>query len=140
MNEQMQKPDAAARDALDHARAATQELHQAISGALAKRTGATKVEIEGAIQKAKAAADSTRSAMRPRHGAAQEQIKQRLTKAVDKLEAAEKHVAEGLKREAFHIAFGKALAEARTSLQNISEAVAAQRSEHAAKHPVKRAS
>ena len=32
--------------------------------------------------------------MRAQYGAAQEQIKQRLTKAVDKLEASEKHAAE----------------------------------------------
>jgi hypothetical protein len=76
MSERMiQKPDAAVRDALGHARAATQEFHRAISGTLAKRADAKKAEIEGAIQKAKTAAQSIRSAMRAQHGAAQEQIK-----------------------------------------------------------------
>ncbi len=49
------------RDALDHARTAAQEFHQAI-GVLAKRPDAKKAEIEGAIQKAKTAAESIRSA------------------------------------------------------------------------------
>ncbi len=143
MSEQMtQKAEATVRDALDHARTAAQEFHQAISGVLAKRPDAKKAEIEGAIQKAKTAAESIRSAMRAQFGAAQEQIKQRLTKAVDKLEASEKHAAESLKSsgEAFHTGLGKALADARASLQNISEAVAARRSANAAKHPLKRAS
>ncbi len=143
MSEQMmQKAEATMRDALDHARAAAQEFHQAISGVVAKRPDAKKAEIEGVLQKAKMAAESIRSAMRAQHGAAQEQIKQHLTKAADRLDASEKHAAESLKSsgEAFHAAFGKALADARASLQNISEAVAARRSANAAKHPLKRAS
>lgn len=136
----MEKPGAAARDALDHARVATQELHQTISGMLAKR--AAKAEVEGAIKKAKEAAEATRSAMRERQGAAQEAIKQRLTEAVNKLEASEKHVAESLKGsgEAVHANLGKALADARASVQNISEAVAARRSQAAKQASVKKAS
>ena len=58
MSEQMtQKAEATVRDALDHARTAAQEFHQAISGVLAKRPDAKKAEIEGAIQKAKTAAE-----------------------------------------------------------------------------------
>lgn len=141
--ELMIKEEKSVRDALDHARAVTQELHQAISGALAKRAGATKAEVEGAIQKAKAAAELARLAMRAQHGAAQEATKKRLTEAVGKLEAAEKHTAESLKSsgEAFRTSLSKALADARASLQNMSEAIAAQRAEQATKHhAVKRAS
>ena len=95
MSEQMmQKAEGTVRDALDHARTAAQEFHQAISGVVVKRPDAKKAEVESAIQKAKTAAELIRSAMRAQHGAAQEQIKQRLTKAVDKLEASEKHAAE----------------------------------------------
>ena len=55
MSEQMtQKAEATVRDALDHARTAAQEFHQAIkSGVLAKRPDAKKAEIEGAIRKAR---------------------------------------------------------------------------------------
>lgn len=141
MTEQV-KPDAAVRDALEHARTLTQQLHQTISGTLAKRTGATKTDIEGAIKKAKEAAESTRSAMRARHEAAQETTKKHLTEAVARLEASERHAADSLKShgEVLHTALGKALADARASAQNISEAIAAQRSAHAAKQPTKKAS
>ena len=136
----MEKTAAAVRDALGHARVATQELHQAISGILAKGARATKAEVEGVIQKAKAAADS---AMRARQEVHQEAIKKQLSEAIDKLQAAEKHATESLRNsgEAFHASLGKALADARASVQKISEAVAARRSEQAAKRaPVKKAS
>lgn len=138
-----EKPGAAVHDALDHARAVTQQLHQAISDTLAKGASARKAEVEGAIQKAKEAGEATRLAMRARHEAAQEATKKQLTEAVAKLEASQKHAAESLKSsgDAFHAALSKALADARASAQCISEAIAAQRSEHAAKRaPVRRAS
>jgi len=125
------KPDAAA---LDNIRTATQELHRAISGAIAKRTNATKAEVEGVIQKAKEAADSAKSTMRARQESAQSAVKQQLTNAIDNLQAAEKHASESLKNsgEAFHTSLAKALAGARASVQNVSEAVAARRAEKAA--------
>lgn len=138
----MEKPATAVHDTLDHARIAIQELHQTISGMLANRASTRKAEVEGAIQKAKTAAAATKSAMGAQHGAAQEAIKQRLTEAVGKLEASEKHMTESLKGSggAFDVALSKALADARTSVQNVSEAIAAQRSKQAAKHPSKKAS
>jgi len=139
----LEKSEAAVRDALDHARTATQELHQTISRTLAKRASTSKAEVEGAIRKAKEAAESTRSAVGARQGTAQDEVKKQLMAAVGKLDAAEKHAAESFKSsgDAFHTALGKALADARSSVQDISEAVAAHRSEQAAKHaPVKQAS
>jgi len=132
--EQVKKPDAAVRDALDHVRTATQELHRAISETLAKRANATKAEVEGVIRKAKDAADSAKSTMRARQETAQGAVKQQLTQAIDKLEAVEKHASESLKSsgDAFHASLAKALADARASVQNVSEAVAARRSEKAA--------
>jgi len=123
-------------DGLDRVRHVAQELHKTISDTLAKRASATKADVEGAIQKAKTAAESARSAMQAKHDAAQDTIKKKLTAAVDKLDSAEKHAAESLKKpgEALHMSLSKALADSRESIQKISEAIAARRSEHAAKH------
>ena len=125
----MEKPGTSRGDGLDRIRTATQELHQAISDTLTKHANASKAEVESLVEQAKAAADSARSTMRAQHGAA---TKRQLTQAIDMLEAAEKHAAESLKSsgEAFHASLSKALADARISVQRISEAVAERRSEH----------
>jgi hypothetical protein len=48
------------KDALDQIRAATQELHGAISDAAAKRGGATKADLEALAQKAKTVTESAK--------------------------------------------------------------------------------
>ena len=136
-----QKPDAV-KDALDHVRTATQELHRAISDTLAKRGSATKTEVEGVIKKAKAAADSAKAAMQVRQEAAHASIKQQLTQAIDQLDSAQKHAADSLKGsgEALQVSLSKALADARAAVQNTTEAIAARRSEQAKQATAKKAS
>src|SRR5712672_1369497 len=88
---------------LDRVRAAAQELHGAISDAAAKRSGAVKSDLEAVGQKAKAVTD---------------------------LEAVQKHAAEAVKNSgpAFQASIRQTLADARASVQKVSEAVAAKRS------------
>ncbi len=122
----MGKIETNVKDALDHVRAATQELHGAISDAVAKRGGATKADLEVFAQKAKAVTESAKGSISTQHEAA----RKHLTEAVTDLEATQKHVAEGLKSsgQAFQTSVQKALADARASAQKVSEAVAAKRS------------
>ncbi len=114
------------KDALDHVRAATQELHAAISDAAAKRAGASKADLEAFPQQVKAVTDSLKASM----GAQNEATKKHLTDALAYLEAARKHAAEGLKTSGkdLQISVRKTIADARAAAQKVSEAVAAQRS------------
>jgi len=118
--------DPKVKGALDHLRAATQELHAAISDAAAKRGGDIKADLATIPQKAKAAAESLKSSM----GAQNEAAKKHLSEAVTHLEATNKHAAESLKTSgaAMHTAVKNALTEARAAAQKVSEAVAATRS------------
>lgn len=120
------KTDPKIKDALDHIRAAAQELHGAISDAAAKRDGATKADLEAFAQKAKSVAESVKGSI----GTQQEAAKQHLKDAATHLEDTQKHVAESLKTtgQAFQTSVQKAVADARASVQKISEAVAAKRS------------
>jgi hypothetical protein len=129
----MGKMDPNIKDSLDHVRAATQELHGAISDAAAKRGGATKADLEAFAQKAKAAAESAKGSLSTQHDAA----KKHVAEAVTQLEATQKHIAESLKSsgQAFQTSVQKALADARASAQKISQAVAAKRSAASAKTP-----
>jgi uncharacterized protein (DUF885 family) len=122
----MGKIETNVKDALDHVRAATQELHGAISDAVAKRGGATKADLEVFAQKAKAVTESAKGSISTQHDAA----KKHLAEAVTHLEATQKQVAESLKSsgQAFQTSVQKALADARASAQKASEAVAAKRS------------
>jgi hypothetical protein len=114
------------KDALDHVRAATQELHGAISDAASKRGGATKADLEAFVQKAKAVTESAKGSIATQNEAA----KKDLAEAVTHLEAVQKHVGESLKSsgQAFQTSIQKAVADARASAQKVSEAVAAKRS------------
>jgi hypothetical protein len=129
----MGKMDTSIKDSLDHVRAATQELHGAISDAMAKRDGATKADLEAFAQKAKAAAESAKGSLGTQHDAA----KKHLSEAVTYLEATQKHVAESLKSsgQAFQTSVQKVLADVRASAQKVSEAVAAKRSATSTKNP-----
>ena len=117
--------DPKVKDALDHIRAATQQLHAAISDAAAKRGGDIKADLSAIPQKAKAAADSLKSSM----GAQNTAAKKHLADAITHLEATQKHAAESLKTSgaAMQAAVKGALSEARAAAQKASEAVAATR-------------
>ena len=125
--------DPKVKDALDHIRAAAQELHGTISDAAAKRAGATKADLEALGQKAKAVTESAKASIGSQNDAA----KKHLTEAISKLEATQKHVAEGLKSsgQAFETSVRKVVADARASVQNVSEAIAAKRSAASTKKP-----
>jgi F0F1-type ATP synthase membrane subunit b/b' len=129
----MGKMDTNIKDSLDHVRAATQELHSAISDAVAKRGGATKADLEALAQKAKAATESAKGSLGTQHEAA----KKHLADAVTHLETTQKQIAESLKSsgQAFQTSVQKALADARASAQKVSEAVAAKRSAASTKNP-----
>ena len=86
----MGKIETNVKDALDHVRAATQELHGAISDAVAKRGGATKADLEVFAQKAKAVTEFAKGSISTQHDAA----KKHLAEAVTHLEATQKQVAE----------------------------------------------
>jgi hypothetical protein len=117
--------DTKVKDALDYVRAGAQELHGAISDAAAKRGGAAKVDLEAISQKAKAITESMSSV-----GAKNEATKKHLTEAATHLGAVQNHAAEAMKStgKEFQTSVRKALADARASVQEISEAVAATRS------------
>jgi uncharacterized protein YqgV (UPF0045/DUF77 family) len=129
----MGKMDTNVKGALDHIRAATQELHGAISDVVAKRGGATKADLEALAQKAKGVTESAKGSISTQHDAA----KKHLADAVTNLEAMQKHVSEGVKSsgQAFQTSVQKALADARASAQKVSEAVAAKRSATSTKNP-----
>ena len=122
----MEKIDSKIKDVLDNVRASAQQLHGAISDAAAKRGGVTKPDLEAFAQKAKAVTDSAKASI----GAQQDVTKKHLAEAVTALEAAQKHAAEGLKSsgQAFQASINQAVADARASLQKVSEAIAAKRS------------
>jgi len=118
-------PDTQVKDAVDHARAAAQELHKAITDAAARRGGAAKADLEAVPQKAKAAIDSIKSS-----SAAQNEVtKKRLAEAVTYLEATGRHAADGVKSSGkeFQTAVRQTITDARAAVQKVSEAVAAKR-------------
>lgn len=111
---------------LDQIRTAAQQLHKAISDAAVKRSDAIKGDLEAVGQKAKSVTASVKASI----GAQNDATKQRLKEAVTDLEAVQKHAAEALKNsgQAFQASIRQTLADARASVQKVSEAVAAKRS------------
>jgi hypothetical protein len=122
--------DAKVKDALDQVRAATQELHGAISDAAAKRGVAAKADLEAISKKAKTAMDSAKASMAMQN----EATKKDLSDAVTYLQATQKDIAASLKTsgQAYQASVMKAAADARASVQKVSEAVAARRSARSA--------
>lgn len=118
--------DPTVKTAIDHVRAAAQELHGAISDAMIKRGGATKADLESFGQKIKSVTDSAKSTLNSQNAT----VKKHMSDAVAALEATQKRVNDGLKAsgEKFQTSVRQALAGAHASVQKISEAVAAQRS------------
>ena len=114
------------KSAIDNVRAAAQELHGAISDAMTRRGGATKADLEAFVQKVKTVTESAKSTLNNQNAA----VKKHMTDAVAQLEATQKRVNDGRKAsgEKFQTSAQQALADARASVQKISEAVAAQRS------------
>jgi len=111
---------------LDRVRAAAQQLHGVISDAAAKRGEVIKADLQAIPQKTKSVIESIKASM----GAQKEPTKKSLAEAVKSLEATQKHAAESLKSsgKAFQTSIRQTLADARASVQKISEAVAAGRS------------
>ena len=117
--------DTQVKGAVDQVRSATQQLHNAISDAAAKRGGAVKADLQAVPQMAKAAVDSIKGSMTTQNEAA----KKRLAEAVTYLEATGKHAADGAKSSGkeFQTAVRQTIADARAAAQKVSEAVAANR-------------
>ena len=120
------------KDALDNARVAAQDLHRALSDAAAKRGGAIKADLEAVPPKVKAIAASIRASLDAQSAAA----KNSLGDAVTYLEATGTHVADALKSsgDAALTSIQHAVADARASVQKISEAVAEKRSPASTMH------
>lgn len=118
--------EARAKEAIDHLRSAAQDLHKQISDAAAKRSGATKADIAALSEKAKTVAQTAKASIQAEHG----DVAKHLTDAVNHLEATQAHLSDSLKATgtAFETSVKKVLAEARASVQRISEAVAEKRS------------
>ncbi|KUR72000.1 hypothetical protein [Novosphingobium sp. FSW06-99] len=114
------------KDALDHARSAAQELHAALTDAVAKRGGAIRDDLVALPAKARAIVDSV-----SRSAAAQNVVtRQGVAEAATYLEATATHIAKALHAQgrAAEDALQQAVVDARASVQSISEAVAARRS------------
>jgi hypothetical protein len=118
------------KDTIDHLRSSAQELHKSISDAAAKRSGATKADLAALSEKAKTVVQSAKASSK----AAQGKVAKQLTDAVSHLEATQANLSQSAKATgtAFETAVKKVLAEARASVQKISEAVAEKRSAAAA--------
>jgi ABC-type transporter Mla subunit MlaD len=114
------------KNAIDNVRAAAQELHGAISDAMTKRGGATKADLQAFGQKIKTVTDSAKSTLSTQNAT----VKKNMSDAINQLEATQKTVNDGLKAtgDKLQTSVRQALADARASVQKISEAVAAQRS------------
>ncbi|SRR5271166_1210241 len=123
--------DTKVKDALDHVRASAQELDGAISDAVAKHNAATKGDLEALAQKTKTVTESVKSSLSVQH----DTDKKNLTEAAAHLDATQKHINEAMKTsgKAVEDSIAKALAEARASVEKVSEAVAARRAADSAK-------
>ncbi|MGO9991792.1 MAG: hypothetical protein ACLPTF_04655 [Steroidobacteraceae bacterium] len=111
---------------LDKVRAAAQALHGAISDAAVRRGGAVRADFEAVAEGAKSIKESVKATM----GVQNEATKKYLKEAVTDFEAVQTHAAEALKSfgQAFQASIRQTLADARASVQKVSEAVAAKRS------------
>jgi hypothetical protein len=123
------------KDALDHARAAAQELHGALTDAVAKHGGAIKDDLEALPLKAKAISDSIGHSLDTQNVV----TKQAVAEAVTYLDATAAHIAQALKSsgQAADGLIRSAIFDARASVQKISEAVAAKRAGASAPNPTK---
>ena len=113
------------KDALEQARAAAQELHRVLSDAAVRRAGAVKADLEAIPPQARALAASLAKSLDSEGDAA----KRHLVVAVTHLESLERHAAQCLESsgQAFETSVRQAVADARASVQKVSEALAEQR-------------
>jgi exonuclease VII small subunit len=123
--------EAKVKDAIDNLRSAAQDLHKQISDAAAKRSGATKAEITALTEKAKNMVQSAKASIDTQKG----NVAKHLTDAVSHLEATQANLSDSLKATGTSLdtSFKKGLAEARASVQKLSEAVAEKRAANSAK-------
>lgn len=123
--------EAKVKDAIDNLRSAAQDLHKQISDAAAKRGGATKAEITALTEKAKNMVQSAKASIETQKG----NVAKNLTDAVSHLEATQANLSDSLKATGTSLdtSVKKVLAEARASVQKLSEAVAEKRAANSAK-------
>lgn len=123
--------EAKVKDAIDQLRSAAQDLHKQITEAAAKKSDAAKADIAALSEKAKTVAQAAKASTQAEHG----NVAKHLGDAVKHLEATQAHLSDSLKATgtAFDTSVKKVLAEARASVQKISEAVAEKRSAAAKK-------
>jgi hypothetical protein len=123
--------NAKVKDAVDSLRSAAQELNKEISDAAAKKSGATKADFAALAEKAKGVAQSAKASMDSQHA----NVTNHMKDAVKHLEATQASLADSMKAHgaALDTSVKKVIAEARASVQKISEAVAAKRAANSAK-------
>jgi hypothetical protein len=123
--------EAKVKDAIDNMRSAAQDLHKQIIDAAAKKSGATKADIAALTEKAKSLAKSVRASIDTQQG----NVAEHLNDAIKHLEATQANLSDSLKATGagFDTSVKKVLAEARASVQRLSEAVAERRAANSAK-------
>lgn len=121
-----EKAHVSVKDALDHARDAAQELHGALTDAVTQRGGALKGHIEALSARARALGESVALSLE-NQGA---QSKHAVAEAIGYLEATGTHLTEALENtgDTAEGLLQHAIADLRTALQKLSEAIAARRS------------
>ena len=122
--------EAKVKDAIDNLRSAAQDLHKEITEAVAKKSGTTKADITALTEKAKSVAQSAKASIDTQKG----NVAKHLTDAVKHLEAIQANLNDSLKASgaALDTSVKKVLAEARASVQKVSEAVAEKRTANSA--------
>jgi exonuclease VII small subunit len=119
------------KDAVDNLRSAAQDLHKQIGDAVSKKSGASKADIAALAEKTKSVIQSAKATVDTQKG----NVGKHLTDAVKHLEATQAHLSDSLKATgtALDTSVKKVLAEARASVQKVSEAVAEKRAANSVK-------
>jgi hypothetical protein len=123
--------EAKVKDAIDKLRSGAQDLHKHISDAAAQRSGATKADLTALAEKAKSLVQSAKASIDTQKG----NVAKKLSDAVSHLEATQANLSDSLKATGTSLdtSFKKGLAEARASVQKLSEAVAEKRAANSTK-------
>jgi fructose-specific phosphotransferase system component IIB len=125
-----EQADLHVKDALDRARVSAQELHRALTDAAARHGGALKADLDALPGQARTLEHTVRHSLEAQNAITRHYIDQ----AATYLHATHMRIDEALKSSgaAAEGLIQSAISDARESLQNISEAIAARRSHHAA--------
>ena len=117
--------EAKVKDAIDNLRSAAQDLHKQITDAAAKKSSATRADIAALTEKAGSLVKSAKASIDTQQG----NVAKHLTDAVEHLEATQANLSDSLKATgtALDTSVKKVLAEARASVEELSEAVAEKR-------------